>query len=177
MRLAMIDDGAYALTAGVPEAMLGRAVGMVARGGEPLGAARAPVVALGLLAAGGLPAPGAWEVVQSAWSDDFRGDDLERLARGLGSLGTHDHGPPPEMVQHVLDQLGHGDAHGMILHELEMMQHGMWQPGGYMPPGMAPGDDPAHMRGPGGMPDDPDHQGPHGHGGDQHGGGGHHGGG
>jgi hypothetical protein len=105
------------------------------------------------------------ELVATAWQHGLRGADLERLGREVGSLGDGRRGPPDAIIESLIAEmrrLGEPGADDTIFRHLDAMRgrHG------YYPPGAQPGDDPGHMRGPGGPPDDP---------GTQHPGGGHHG--
>jgi hypothetical protein len=161
-RLAMIDHAGYALGAGIPDEALAATLEMVAGARLGLGEARGPVIALGCLGAAGLEPGRCRELVQSAWQHGFRGEAIEQLATAVGALGRQRHDALPGVVDALLARLERGDRRQTILADLERQRHGDGP--GHHPPGTAPGEDPGDMRGPGGSPDDPGRQHPHGHG-------------
>jgi hypothetical protein len=162
-RLALIDHGAFALAVGVPPDGLGQALRLAAsEPQEQLQEAAAPVLAVGCLVAGGLRTEASMDVVRTAWTHGYRGSDLEKLGRDLGGLGSKGQGPPPEVVQRVLGLIRADGDREKLFKDLDQLR-GDGPPGpGFHPPGTRPGEDPSHMRGPGGPPQDPGRQGPHG---------------
>jgi hypothetical protein len=161
-RAALIDHGAYALSVGLTPEMLMTAMRFAADEHQGLQEAAAPVLALSCLVNSGAQSSASLELVQVAWSHGLRGTDLEHLGRDLGSLGRDGQGPPPEVLQEVLGWIRAGTEHDRLFKDLDQLRgRGAEQP--EHPPGMNPGDDPSHIRGPGGPPEDPSHDRPDGH--------------
>ncbi len=173
-RLELISEGAYALDAGAPAKHLGKAISLDAAPDRPFADMEAPVLALGCLVAGGITPDRSLEVIETAHAHGMRGPDLERIGRDLALAATRNNGVPTDpMVDEVLLMLRGGERIDHIAGYLETMceeERGR-------APGTSPMDDPSMMHGPGGSPEDPGHQGTHGHGGHGEGmGGGHSGG-
>jgi hypothetical protein len=159
-RLALIDHCAYALSVRVPPAEIEQAMHLAADGNQGPAEGKAPVLAMGCLVAGGLDPNASLDLVHTAWTNGYRGRDLERLGRELGGLGQTGQGPPPEILRLVRDSIRSGDDRENLLRRLEALR-GPDAPGpGQHMPGSRPGEDPSDMRGPGGPPQDPGHQGP-----------------
>jgi hypothetical protein len=178
-RLALIDHGAYALGVGVSANGIEQAMRLAAEAHQGPDAGVAPVLATGCLVAGGLKFDVSLDLVRTAWTHGYRGPELEKLGRDLGSLGREGEGPPPAVLDKVLGLIRSGADREMVFRNLDMMRGPGPSGPGYHPPGMGPGEDPSQMHGPGGPPENPGHMGPDGrhhpppppHGG---GGGGHH---
>jgi hypothetical protein len=165
-RFALIDHCAYALGVGTPADRVRAAISLAAGDGLPPGDARAPVLAMGCLMGGGLGADRSFEVVQEAWRHGYRGVDLEHLGQGLGGLGRPGGAPDPRLIDEVIAHIRSGHEHRALFQLLEEL-HARERHHG---PGDRPEDDPAFMHGPGGHPDAPGRQGPHGHEQGHHGG-------
>jgi len=173
-RLEMIDQGAYALGAGVPGDHLGRAAGLVNGTDGTLRAARAPVLAIGCLASGGIGPDRSFEVIETAWKHGYRGGDLERIGRDLGAF-AHTNGDAADgAVNEMLSRIRSREEMGQIAGFLDRLR----SESGHGAAGMGAMEETGHMHGPGGRPEDPGMQGPQGHGGSEsggsRGGGGHH---
>jgi hypothetical protein len=159
-RLALIDDGAYALALGLPASGLEQAMRLAAaeQGGPKEGTA--PVLAVGCLVGGGIEPEASLEVVRTAWNHGYRGEELERLGRDLGSLGRSGHAPASEVVAQIMGMIRSNADRENVFRNLDALCR----------PATRPGEDPNHMHGPGGPPDNPGgtdsgghrHHGPHG---------------
>jgi hypothetical protein len=165
-RFALIDHCAYALGVGTPADQVRAAIALAAHDELPPGDARAPVLAMGCLVGGGLGADRSFEVVREAWRHGYRGGDLEHLGQGLGGLGRPGAAPDARLIDEVIARIRSGHEHGVLFRFLEELhardRHHL--------PGVGPDDDPGFMHGPGGHPDAPGRQGPHGHEPGHHGG-------
>jgi hypothetical protein len=155
-RLALIDDGAYAIGAGVPPAGVAAALRLAAKEQDGPAAAAAPVLAIGCLAASGMAPDRSAEFVREAWERGFRGMELERLGRDVAGLGHPGQGPPSAAIDQLRGMMREGADRDRILHHLDALR-GLE---GYRGPGVGPGQDPGQMRGPGGPPHDPGRVGP-----------------
>ncbi|MFH1833835.1 MAG: hypothetical protein ABH877_02325 [bacterium] len=158
-RLALIDDGAYALGAGVPPSGVTLALRLAENEQTGPVAAAAPVLVVGCLTASGMAPDQSVDLVREAWGRGFRGMELERLGRDLAGLGRPGQGPPPAAIDRLHEMMREGADRERILRHLDTM-HG---PDGYRGPGIGPGQDPGQMPGPGGPPHDPGHLGRGGH--------------
>lgn len=143
-RLTAIDHGAYALSVGVPEAALDRSIRLAAKETRPVEAAQAPVLALGVLVASGATPEKSWEVVNAAWRNGYRGEDLERLGKSLGRLSRDGQGPPAEVMDQVLAQIGGNTGRDRVFEGLDAL---CGEGGGRgANPGAGKGQDPARDR-------------------------------
>lgn len=165
-RLDMIDQGAYALGAGLPEDHLGRAAGLMSGSGETLRAARAPVLAIGCLASGGIDPDRSFEVIETAWSHGYRGGDLERIGRDLGAFAHTNSDAADGAVSEMLSRIRSREEMGQLAGFLDRLRNESGQGAA----GMGEMGETGHMHGPGGSPEDPGTQSPHGHGGNEPGG-------
>lgn len=166
-RRTVIDHAAYAMGAGIPADILRRSLRLGADDHAPLEESASSVLALGLLASGGIPPEGSLEVVSVAWQHGYRDSDLEKLGCDLGSLGRPGEPPSADVIQGVLAHIRDGEARERVLDDLEALRR--TEEMGHQSPGGSPGEDPTHMHGPGGPPEEPDHQGRHMDGGDHEG--------
>ncbi len=155
VRLALIDDGAYAIGAGVPPTGVAAMLRLAEKEQDGPAAAAAPVLAVGCLAAGGMAPDRSVDFVREAWECGFRGMELERLGRDLAESGRSGQGPPPAALDRIRGMMREGMDRERILRHLDTMRG----PDGYRGPGMGPGQDPGQMHGPGGPPRDPGHMG------------------
>ena len=132
-------------------------------------AAQAPVLALGVLVASGATPEKSWEVVNAAWRNGYRGEDLERLGKALGRLSRDGQGPPAEAMEQVMAQIRDNAGRDRVFDGLDALYgEGDGRSTG-AGPGVGKGQDPARDR-PGSDQGRGDPPGP---GGGGHGGGGH----
>lgn len=160
-RRIVVDHAAYAIGAGVSRETVHRTLRLAAEEDAPIEDAGSPLVTVGLLVSCGMDGEQSFEFVETGWKHGFRGEDLERLGREIGGLGSPGEGPPPEIVEQILDRIRQMEMHDRIFHELDNL-HGRTGEV-HHPPGSQPGDDPTQMHGPGGPPENPGHQDDHGH--------------
>ncbi len=157
-RLTAIDHGAYALGVGVPGGTVERAIRLAVHERRPVDAAQAPVLALGVMAASGVRPEKCWEVVDAAWRNGYRGEDLERLGRAIGRLSRNGQGAPPEVIDQVLAEIvGHAGRDRLFEGLDALCGEGSGREGA---PGMGTGQDPARDR-PGPGPGRDQGNGPH----------------
>jgi len=159
VRLTLIDDGAYAIGAGVPPTGVAAMLRLAEKEQDGPVAAVAPVLAVGCLASSGMAPDWSLDFVREAWECGFRATELERLGRGLAESGRSGQGPPPAAIDRLRGMMREGADRERILRHLDTMRG----PDGYRGPGMGPGQDPGQMHGPGGPPRDPGHMGSGGH--------------
>jgi hypothetical protein len=155
-RQVVIDHAAYAIGTGVPSEMIRKTLELVSTDETEVEEAGSPIVTLGLLVSGGMDIELSYEVVETGWSHGFHGDDLERLGRDLGTLGSPGEGPPIEMVHQILARIRGMEMRDQIFRDLDAMHGRIGE--GHHPPGSHPGDDPTKMHGPGGPPENPGRQ-------------------
>lgn len=159
-RLSLIDHCAHALAIGITTDGVARTMQLAAREQQGAVEGKSAVLAVSCLVGGGLEPDSSIDFVKTAWAHSFRGADLERLGKDLGSLSPDGQGPPPQVLQQIREMIGAGSTPDDVFRRLEMLPGLGGPPGPFdHPPGMGPGEDPSDMRGPGGPPDDPDHQG------------------
>ncbi len=120
-RLTTVDHGAYALSVGVSEAVLDRSIQLAAKESRPVEAAQAPVLALGVLVASGANQDRSWEVVNAAWNNGYRGEDLERLGKALGRFSRDGQGPPAEVMAQVMAQIGGNAGRDRVFEGLDAL--------------------------------------------------------
>jgi hypothetical protein len=145
-RLTAIDHGAYALSVGVSEAALDRSIQLAAKESRPVEAAQAPVLALGVLVASGANPEKSWEVVNAAWRNGYRGEDLERLGKALGRLSRDGQGPPAEVMDQVLAQIGSNAGRDRVFEGLDALCGDGGGRSTGAGPGAGKGQDPARDR-------------------------------
>jgi len=150
-RLVTIDHGAYALGVGVTDSDLTHSIRLVEKDELPLTAVEAPILTLGLLASSGLTPARSLEVVDAAWNHGYRGENLERLGKALGTLGNDGRAPSGEVVQQVLKMIGADASQEAVFRGLdELMGRD-----DYRLSGSSPGEDPTIRRGDTGRDDLP----------------------
>ncbi len=159
-RLALIDHAAYALEVGVPGAVIEQAMRLAAADHEGPAQGQAAVLAMGGLVAGGIKPDVSLDLVSAAWTQGYRGADLEKLGTDLGGLARNGQGPPADVLRQVLDSIRSGADRDKLLRSLDQMLAGGPSGPGDHPPGTRPGEDPSDQHGPGGNPSDPGHMGP-----------------
>jgi hypothetical protein len=116
-----MDHAAYALGVGVPGEALDRSLRLAAAEARPLEAAQAPALAMGVLVASGVETARSWEVVRSAWESGYRGEDLERLGKALGRLSRDGQGPPADVIDQVLAQIGRREGRDRVFDGLDAL--------------------------------------------------------
>jgi hypothetical protein len=140
-RLDAIDEGAFALSQGVAPEHLDRSVSLAEGEESPYEAVRHPLFALGVLAASGVQSDRCLEVVSVAWDHGYRGNDLERLGRDLGSLVA----AGEDVIDGVLEQIQENSSKDRVLDGLDELSGRSRET--HHPPGVTPGEDPTHGRG------------------------------
>ncbi len=171
-RRALIGHGAYALGTGATPSDVRAAFSLALTEKSPILQARAPVLSVGCMMAGGLSAEQAMQVTKTAWERGYRDGELEHLGEAVGALGQGGETTTDELVERVLMRIRSNDLREQVLKDFDEMRAYR-----YHSPGMGPNDDPGHMHGPGGPPEDPGRgsghhgPGPHGPGGGEGGGG------
>ncbi len=160
VRLALIDNCAYATAVGVTSDGIVQMMHLAADAHQAPEEGKSAVLAVGCLVGSGLSQSASCDLVRMAWQHGFRGTDLERLGRDVGGLKPDEKGQPPEqVVQRLMDSIRAGAPPQEIFHDLDILR-GADSPGpGEHPPGTRPGEDPSERRGPGGPPADPGHMG------------------
>lgn len=137
-RNRLIDHAAYALGTGMTPDQLAGSLHNVAAEPEPLSELDAPILALGMLNGSGLDAGLSQDLVASAWSQGYRGAELERLGLAVVSLGSEGTAPPMEIVREVIDQIDRDVAPAQVFQSLDdLVGRGL---DGYRLPEGDPGD-------------------------------------
>jgi hypothetical protein len=118
-RLLAIDHAAYALGLGIPAAQLEHSLVLARNEDHPLEAVQAPVLTLGILVASGIPAERSVQVLDTAWSRGYRGDDLERLGKAVGGLGREGKAPAADLIDRVVALIDRENSPDRVFQGLE----------------------------------------------------------
>jgi hypothetical protein len=150
-RLAAIDNGAYALSVGVPETAFDHSLGLAAGEQRPLEAVQSPLLTLGVLVSSGVAPGKSMEVVDMAWKRGYRGESLERLGKAVGRL-SRDEGSSSKVVGRILAMIDDSSQERVFQGLDELIGR---TEGGRGNTTIGPGEDPGNRRIPGDRPSDP----------------------
>lgn len=151
-RLASIDHGAYALGLGISNEDLSQSITLAWEEMGNIEAVQAPMLTLGILVASGIAPDKSMEVVNTAWTHGYRGNNLERLGKSVGRLGRDGQAPSPEVVNEVIEMIGKESSKDRVFKGLDELV-GREE---YRIPGTYPGSDPTRTMAPPPKPGGPD---------------------